>query len=89
MYSSAEVAGMLKVSLSTLTLLRKKGLIRSVTMHGGQYTSEESLRDYLAGGRPEKKEGKAPADKVTTKQLRKIEATTEGMKASKRERKEA
>lgn len=49
MFSSKEIKEMLDISDRTLTKLRKEGLLRSVTLSGRAYTSEQSLSDYLNG----------------------------------------
>ena len=49
MFSSKEVAELLDITDRTLSKLRKEGLIRSVTLGRGSYTSEQSLTDYLNG----------------------------------------
>lgn len=49
MFSSKEVAELLDITERTLSKLRKEGLIRSVTLGKGAYTSEQSLTDYLNG----------------------------------------
>lgn len=49
MYDSKEVSALLGVNGTTLISYRRKGLLRSVRMGRGYYTSEESLRDYLNG----------------------------------------
>ena len=49
MFNSKELQELLGIGYATLTSLRKKGLIRSVNLGKGLYTSEESLADYLNG----------------------------------------
>lgn len=49
MFNTKEVADMLDVSEHTISKLRREGLIRSITLGKGSYTSEQSLTDYLNG----------------------------------------
>lgn len=49
MYSTKEVCELLGISVLTLYKYRANGMIRSVNIGKGKYTSEESLRDYLNG----------------------------------------
>lgn len=49
MFSSTEVAELLGVTERTIGKLRKDGLLRSVKLGKGAFTSEESLNDYLNG----------------------------------------
>lgn len=49
MFSSQEVMALLGISPAVLGRMRKEGLIRSVPLGKGLYTSEESLSDYLNG----------------------------------------
>lgn len=59
MYTSQELCELLGITHYALTNLRRKGLIRSVYVGRGKYTSEEALREYLNGKiEPKKAESK-------------------------------
>ena len=49
MFTTKELQDLLGVGYGTITAMRSKGLIRSVNIGKGLYTSEESLADYLNG----------------------------------------
>ena len=49
MFSSKDIQELLGVGYNTLTKMRSSGLLRSVQIGKGLYTSEESLADYLNG----------------------------------------
>ena len=59
LYETEELAKLLNVSKHTITVLRKKGLLRYTRLGNKTYTSEDALLSYLRGttGRTPRKPG--------------------------------